>query len=86
VAYETKPLSQPRNGATWRPAVYHDWQHREAPYSKALSSDVSRKGSAALAGSSSPTEPVKTVGKFGASGMSEKDVEAVVEAFVKGRN
>jgi acetaldehyde dehydrogenase (acetylating) len=85
VAYETKPLSQPRNGATWRPAVYHDWQHREAPYSKALSSDVSRKGSAALAGSSSPTEPVKTVGKFGASGMSEKDVEAVVEAFVKGR-
>lgn len=82
VAYETRPLSLPRNGTTWRPSVYHDWQRREAPYTKALSSEVSRKGSTTPAGS---PEPMKTTGRFGTSGMSEKDVEAVVEAFVKGR-
>jgi acetaldehyde dehydrogenase (acetylating) len=78
VAYETKPLSVPRNSTTWRPTVYHDWQHREAPYTKALSSDVSRKGS--LQPESGGPQ------KYGSSGMSETEVEEAVEAFIKSRS
>jgi len=74
VAYETKPLSVPRNGTTWRPTSR---QHGEAPYNKALSSDVSRKGS--LQHESGGPK------KYGSSGLSETEVEQVVDAFIKGK-
>lgn len=87
VATETRPAGQAQNGATWNAAIQHDWQNREAPYNKALSSDVSRKGASLPNGAdeSSPT-PTSETPAFGASGMSESEVEHVVEQFLKNRN
>ncbi len=86
IAYETRPLTQARNGNTWKPNIRHDWQNRQAPYAKALSSDVSRKG-AATSRSNGDTQPLKesTDIGYGSSGMSEGEVERVVEAFLKNR-
>nr|NIR51996.1 aldehyde dehydrogenase family protein [candidate division KSB1 bacterium]NIR69083.1 aldehyde dehydrogenase family protein [candidate division KSB1 bacterium]NIS27363.1 aldehyde dehydrogenase family protein [candidate division KSB1 bacterium]NIT73929.1 aldehyde dehydrogenase family protein [candidate division KSB1 bacterium]NIU28078.1 aldehyde dehydrogenase family protein [candidate division KSB1 bacterium] len=88
VAYETKPLSMPRNGTTWKATIYHDWQHRDASYTKALSSDVSRKGSGAAPvkrdRAEESVEPTGS-GKFGSSGMSESEVEQVVEEFMRNK-
>ncbi|MFQ5638819.1 MAG: aldehyde dehydrogenase family protein [bacterium] len=89
VAYETKPLSMPRNSTTWKAAVHHDWQRREAPYMKALSSDVSRKGSGSQHApereAASGPEVKSSEKKYGASGLTEQEVENVVEAFLKNR-
>ncbi|MCG8608197.1 aldehyde dehydrogenase family protein [bacterium] len=87
VAYETKPLSMPRNGVTWRPTVYHDLQQREAPYTKALSSDVSRKGPSRQATLSTPPseEPQNNGGAYGTGGLTSAEVEQVVEAFLRDR-
>lgn len=85
VAYETRPLSEPRNGTSWRASVKHDWRNADAPYSKALSSDVSRKGSEVK---SRPSEAQKagtessTPVSFGSSGMSEAEVERVIADFL----
>ena len=90
VAYETKPLSEPRNGTTWKASVYHDWQRREAPYMKALSSDISRKGGQrAKPGAASEPEQSEPKGNgrtYGAGGLSESEVERVVEEFLRTRN
>ena len=80
VAYETKPLAAPRNGTTWRPA-----ERSDAPYRKALSSDVSRKGNSQKATNESSTkisssQPGKV---YGATGMTESEVEQVIEEFIK---
>jgi acetaldehyde dehydrogenase (acetylating) len=88
VAYETRPLSMPRNGTTWSPAVYHDWQRREAPYTKALSSDVSRKGS--NNSQAPPQSPVSEAsqnddGAYGTDGLTSAEVEQVVEEFLRSR-
>ncbi|MFQ5650181.1 MAG: aldehyde dehydrogenase family protein [bacterium] len=90
VAYETLPYSAPRNGTTWRPTIRHDWQNREAPYMKALSSEVSRKGSAAKPEQAAqpptgPALPAENDGGYGSSGMSEAEVVQVVEAFLRTR-
>ncbi|MDZ7269422.1 MAG: aldehyde dehydrogenase family protein [candidate division KSB1 bacterium] len=47
VAWETRPLAKPRDTGAWRPAVAVQARSRaEFPYQKALSSQVSRKGTA----------------------------------------
>jgi len=86
IAYETRPVADSQNGATWNASIHHDWKNREAPYNKALSSDVSRKGG------SKPNRPEETTkaassetALYGASGMSESEVENVVEQFLKNR-
>lgn len=91
VAYETKPLSMPRNGTTWRPSLYHDWERHEAPYKKALSSDVSRRGATARRPAPHVEKPWLDSSaetdekKYGSSGMTESEVQKVVEEFVKSR-
>ena len=87
IAYETKPFSMPRTDDTWHPAVYHDWQRREAPYQKALSANVSRKGAKAVNAGKHASEAPEPTGQtvYGSSGMSETDVEAIVSEFMKSR-
>lgn len=86
ITYETRPLSQPRNGTTWRANISHDWRHSDAPYTKALSSDVSRKGTTATTPEPALTEPAQEADtSFGTSGMSAAEVEQIVEAFMKDR-
>ncbi|MCH8021046.1 aldehyde dehydrogenase family protein [candidate division KSB1 bacterium] len=82
VAYETKPLSAPRNGTTWRPA-----ERSDAPYTKALSGNVSRKGSTRTTDSiPKRRDRIGTRKKvYGATGMTESEVEQVIEEFVKNR-
>ncbi|MCH8871974.1 acetaldehyde dehydrogenase, partial [candidate division KSB1 bacterium] len=82
VAYETKPLSAPRNGTTWRPA-----ERSDAPYTKALSGNVSRKGSTRTTDSIPKLrDRIGTRKKvYGATGMTESEVEQVIEEFVKNR-
>ncbi|MFQ5604831.1 MAG: aldehyde dehydrogenase family protein [bacterium] len=92
VAYETKPFASQTMDTNWRPSVYHDWQHRQAPYTKALSSDVSRKGanvSAAASAGFNPSAANKPSSKkmtYGSTGMTEAEVEQVVEEFIKNRS
>ena len=89
VAYETKPLSMPRNGTTWRPSIYHDWKNRDASYTKALSSDVSRKGSQQNSNIEPQTKSVSADqnGKtYGSSGMTAEEVDQVVEEFIRSRS
>ncbi len=91
VAYETKPLSTPRNSTTWRPSLRHDWEHRQAPYQKALSSDVSRKGSAATRPEvpiQKPwleTQKVSSKKTYGSSGLTESEVDRIVQEFIQSR-
>lgn len=89
VAYETKPFVQPRTDVTWKASVRHHHQDKEAPYTKALSSDVSRKGSSAKSKVSAEkteiTSPVDS-GSFGESGMSASEVDRVIGEFLKTRN
>ncbi|MCH7676443.1 aldehyde dehydrogenase family protein [candidate division KSB1 bacterium] len=82
VAYETKPLSAPRNGTTWRPA-----ERSDAPYTKALSGNVSRKGSTRTTDSIPKRRDGIGASKkvYGATGMTESEVEQVIEEFVKNR-
>jgi len=91
VAYETKPLSMPRDGTSWRPSLRHDWELGEASYQKALSADVSRKGPSA--GKPKPSiekpwlESSPGIGerRYGSGGLSESEVEQVVKDFIKNR-
>jgi len=87
VAYETKPYSAPPTNVAWRPDIRHDWQNRQAPYMKALSSDVSRRGSVTTTAQPRSAEPAtpKANGDYGSSGMSESEVDRVVEEFLKSR-
>ncbi len=87
VAYETKPYSAPPTNVAWRPNIRHDWQNRQAPYMKALSSDVSRRGSVTTAAEPRSAEPAapKANGDYGSSGMSESEVDRVVAEFLKSR-
>ena len=91
VAYETKPLSMPRDGTTWRPSLRHDWERGEASYQKALSADVSRKGPSAGKPKPSTKKPLleSTPGtggrRYGSGGLSESEVEQVVKDFIKSR-
>ncbi|MFQ5708697.1 MAG: aldehyde dehydrogenase family protein [bacterium] len=82
VAYETKPISVPRNGTTWRPNVHHHWQQSDAPYTKALSSNVSRKVSAVPAKATGSDNSEKS---YGATGLSAAEVERLVAEFEQGR-
>ncbi len=87
VAYETRPYAEVKEEATWRSTIRHDWRNREAPYNKALSSSVSRKGGAAPeAQKAEPATPADAGTSFGASGMTEAEVEQVVTEFLKNRN
>lgn len=87
VAYETRPYSAPRTDVTWHASIRHDRQSSDAPYMKALSSDVSRKGSGIQ-----PHPPAAEMPEFaaeqsyGASGMSATEVEKVVEEFLRNRS
>jgi len=89
VAYETKPFTMPRTDGNWRPNIYHDWQQRQAPYTKALSPDVSRKGSAVPSRGHKTVEPaaepVVEQEAYGSSGMSASEVDAIVAEFIKTR-
>lgn len=80
VAYETKPLSAPRNSTTWRPA-----ERSEAPYTKALSADVSRKGSSSKQTANKPSATPGNSGNkiYGTTGMTESEVEQVIQEFTK---
>ena len=89
VAYETKPLSMPRNGTTWRPSIYHDWKNRDASYTKALSSDVSRKGSQQNSNVEPQTKSVSADQKgktYGSSAMTAEEVDQVVDEFIRSRS
>ncbi|MDQ7053292.1 MAG: aldehyde dehydrogenase family protein [candidate division KSB1 bacterium] len=99
VAYETKPLSPMREtGETWRPSgVSARKSEPHFPYQKALSSDVSRKGSATTKSEPKPSPsmphkhraPAVTVSnserKYGTSGLSGEDVDQIVARFLKER-
>jgi acetaldehyde dehydrogenase (acetylating) len=90
VAWETKPLSMPRETGAWRPTLpASTTRATEFPYQKALSSEVSRKGS---------VKPMETPAvkpwltsretsekKYGASKMSGEQVDKIVSEFVKTR-
>ncbi len=92
VAYETKPFATQIMDTSWQAGIYHDWQHKEAPYTKALSADVSRKGK--IEAHPEPAvqkEPLdlheESGGKtYGSTGMSEAEVEQVVEEFIRNRS
>ena len=89
IAYETKPFAQPRNGTTWKAGVHHHHQDKEAPYTKALSADVSRKGGAIKsqsAAAKADAAPPTDSGSFGESGMSATEVDRVIGEFLKTRN
>ncbi len=90
LAYETHPYQAPPTGATWQASVNHDWQNRQAPYMKALSPDVSRRGnsqnaSAPAAPAAEPAQTAPVNQKFGSSGMAASEVDQVVDAFLKSR-
>lgn len=85
VAYETRPIAMPRNGTTWRPGRRHDWRQSEASYTKALAADVSRKGGTGAPEPAAPQTSATGQKAYGASGMSDEDVEKVVQEFIKTR-
>ncbi len=87
VAYETKPMSMPRNENSWHPNIRHDWRNAEAPFSKALSANVSRKGRAAASAVPERSQPAKKedAASYGSSGMSEAEVERVIGEFLANR-
>lgn len=100
VAWETKPLSMARDTHSWRPALSTKAQRSsEHPYQKALSSDVSRKGTpktepsfvAVPLTASSETRPsVSMPGdsaerKYGTSGLSGAQVDEVVRKLLQSR-
>ena len=99
VAYETRPLSPMREtGETWRPrGVSARKSEAHFPYQKALSPDVSRKGSAAAKPEPKPSPPLPHVHsgppagsddrerRYGSSGLSGEEVDQIVAAFLKER-
>ena len=91
VAWETKPLAKPRDTSAWRPSVSVEARSREEfPYQKALSSEVSRKGTAHAATPTASAKPMTSAPegseqKYGASGMSGEEVDKVVKEFAKMR-
>ena len=95
VAWETKPLTMSRETHSWRPTLSSKAQRSaDFPYQKALSSEVSRKGTPKAAepvpaakpsgGSGSPSAPSEQ--KFGSSGMSSSQVDEVESRFSKSRH
>ena len=98
VAYETKPLSADREtAAVWRPRIVGASRKPEAhfPYQKALSSDVSRKGSSISGRPSAPASAAvgsadrfaETDGerKYGSGQLSGTEVDRIVAEFLKER-
>ncbi|MGH7493942.1 MAG: acetaldehyde dehydrogenase (acetylating) [bacterium] len=88
VAWETKPLSMPRDTGAWRPSLAAEVRKAEFPYQKALASEVSRKGtSLATESAARPLslnrEPAGQ--KLGTSGMSAEQVDRIVKEFKKMR-
>lgn len=81
VAYETKPLAAARNNNGWKPNVKHDWRNVDAPYSKALSSDLSRKSKSQPQPADETAMPSKEV-RYGSSGMTEAEVDRVITTFL----
>ncbi len=87
VAYETRPYSEPKTEVTWQPQIRHDRQSSEAPYMKALSSEVSRKGSGIQDKPAVSELSASAADKsYGSSGMSAADVDNVVEEFLRNRS
>ena len=89
VAYETKPFEMPRDDMAWKASVHHHNQDKSAPYMKALSSDVSRKGNSSKPQTTtekSAGSPVADAASYGESGMSATEVERVIDEFLKTRN
>jgi hypothetical protein len=90
VAWETKPLSMVRETGAWRPTLpTSSTRAAEFPYQKALSSDISRKGSV----KSMPAPADKpwlanreaSEKKYGAGKMSGEQVDKIVNEFIKTR-
>jgi len=89
VAWETKPLSMSRDTHSWRPTISTKTQRTaDFPYQKALSSDVSRKGTPKEQPATSSPVSTQAVSehKFGTSGMSANQVDEVVRTFLKSRH
>jgi len=90
VAWETKPLSMARETGAWRPTLpASTTRAAEFPYQKALSSEVSRKGS--VKPMSAPADKPWLASreadekKYGAGKMSGEQVDKMVSEFVKTR-
>jgi len=83
VAYETKPLAVIGTPKDWKVIERGRGGRRamDAPYHKALAESVSRKGGR------QEQSPVLGAGerKYGTSGLTEEQVERIVEEFTKGR-
>jgi acetaldehyde dehydrogenase (acetylating) len=92
VAWETRPLADRSRRRDWRPVVRRDPEaNREAPYHKALATSVSRKGAAGMqrpaetpASSQPPSQP-PSERRYGSSGLTESDVERIVQEFQRSR-
>jgi len=91
VAWETKPLAKSRETSAWRPAVPLESRSREEfPYQKALSSEVSRKGTVPAAAPAATVRPITSKSeaaeqKFGTSGMSSEQVDRLMKEFKRTR-
>lgn len=95
VAWETKPLAMVRETGAWRPTLPSSTTRAaEFPYQKALSSEVSRKGSAQPAAvKSMPASADKPwlasrdadEKKYGAGKMSGEQVDKILSEFVRTR-
>ncbi len=91
VAWETKPLSMPRETGAWRPTLpASTTRTAEFPYQKALASDVSRKGGSVKPMAVPADKPwlsgrETSEKKYGTGKMSGEQVDKVVSEFVKTR-
>jgi acetaldehyde dehydrogenase (acetylating) len=91
VAWETKPLSMPRETGAWRPTLpASTTRAAEFPYQKALSSDVSRKGGSVKPMPAPADKPwlsgrESAEKKYGTGKMSGEQVDKLVSEFVKTR-
>ncbi len=91
VAWETKPLSMPRETGAWRPTLpASTTRTAEFPYQKALASDVSRKGGSVKPMPVPADKPwlsgrETSEKKYGAGKMSGEQVDKMVSEFVKTR-
>jgi acetaldehyde dehydrogenase (acetylating) len=91
VAWETKPLSMPRESGAWRPTLpASTTRAAEFPYQKALASDVSRKGGSVKPMPAPADKPwlsgrESSEKKYGAGKMSGEQVDKLVSEFVKTR-
>jgi hypothetical protein len=91
VAWETKPLSMPRETGAWRPTLpASTTRAAEFPYQKALASDVSRKGGSVKPMPAPADKPwlasrETSEKKYGTGKMSGEQVDKLVSEFVKTR-